>query len=200
MAGPLRVSSSTVSRRLRIGAGLKARKPAVKPVLTDAQKQRRSFQLNTFIPRLLEGCNLVWWKDFFFGCSWSFVGSPIRQYQIQPVNIYRGGRNTRKTVNTWACMSFSGPGRICMIDGRLNSISYLNILENELVPYVEDSYPLSDYTMNWYRFFFAWRVIGFHLIHNLNLAYFDSILFFSKIAVWPIRVGLLIIGLMEKDV
>ena len=40
-----------------------------------------------------------------------------------------------------------------MIDGRLNSISYLNILENELVPYVEDSYPLSDYTMNRYRFF-----------------------------------------------
>lgn len=59
MAGPLRVSSSTVSRRLRIGAGSKARKPAVKPVLTDAQKQGRSFQLNTFIPRLLEGCNLV---------------------------------------------------------------------------------------------------------------------------------------------
>ncbi len=73
--------------------------------------------------------------------------------KYKPINIYRVGRNTRKTVNVWACMSIKGTGHICQIEGRLNSVTYLNIIENEFVPYLEDNYPLSDYAMNRFRFF-----------------------------------------------
>ena len=47
----------------------------------------------------------------------------------------------RKTVPVWACFSAYGPGNFVRINGRLNSVKYIEILENYLLSTIRQRFP-----------------------------------------------------------
>jgi hypothetical protein len=47
----------------------------------------------------------------------------------------------RKTVPVWAWFSADGPGNFVRINGRLNSVKYIEMLENFLLPAIRERFP-----------------------------------------------------------
>ena len=137
------VSTKTISRRLR-KAGLFARHPWKKPLLTVAMRKKR----------------IAWARKY---CDWSIQDwEKVIFSDETKINLYQSDGNiyvrrrigeallpscTQKTVKfgtsvmIWGCMNATGVGRIHIINGTVNANVYANeILAKKLLPSAQDMY------------------------------------------------------------
>ena len=137
------VSSRTISRRL-FQCGLKPRKPALKPFLTDANKLRRLHWARSHI-----NWSMNKWKNVAFSDESCFT---LSEGRIQYVRRRKGERYSKQCVlkklnrstgniKVWGAMSWFGFTPLFRITGNLNSGKYIDILRDNLV---NNNYLLSN--------------------------------------------------------
>ncbi|KAG8231018.1 hypothetical protein J437_LFUL010940 [Ladona fulva] len=139
----LSISSQTVRRRLRF-SGLEARCAAVKEILTDAHKQARLVFAQKHVDKSVD-----FWKTVIFSDEKTFSSCPnglVTVYRPQnlrfdPMYVKERGRSGRFSVHVWEWMCAEGLGAIWKIDGNLDGMQYVSILENIIMPSVRILYP-----------------------------------------------------------
>ncbi len=60
-------------------------------------------------------------------------------------HLYRTWRSGYKTVGTWGAISYEGPGPLIRLRGHLTKEIYLEMLERELVPYLDRTFPIREH-------------------------------------------------------
>lgn len=140
-------SQSTVCRRIK-ASHLKCRIAAKKTELTPQQKQARLiFALNF---RLNEQ---QFWDRVIFSDEKIFQSSKkgkIKVYRpdnqrFNPRFVDRYRASGHFSVNVWGWISSRGMGVVWRIEGRFVALTYREILENIMVPSVEQLYPENNY-------------------------------------------------------
>ena len=139
------VSSRTIRRKL-IESKLFARRPAKKPLLSKKNvKDRLKFAENH------QNWTLAQWKRVCFSDESKFClfSSDGIQYVRRPPNTRLQLKYTRRTVKhgggsvlVWGCFSGFGMGPLYKIDGIMDRFEYKNILQTQMLPYVEEHMPL----------------------------------------------------------
>ncbi|KAJ8912046.1 hypothetical protein NQ315_016733 [Exocentrus adspersus] len=133
----------TARRRLK-QSGLKNCAAVSKTFLSNDHKQRRIQFANAFLNRGHEFWNNVIFSDekTFQSCN----SGRLRVYR--PRNTRFEERYTlpnassgRFSVNVWGWISVEGPGVCWQIDGRLTGENYVNILDNVMLPSVQQIFP-----------------------------------------------------------
>ena len=136
----LKLSTSTVQRRLR-GAGLFGRKPRRKPRLTPKHKRDR-----LAFARAHKDWSTEEWARIMFSDESRFLlytndgrvyvrrmkGEEFSERCIQKTCKFGGGG-----IMVWGCFCWSGVGLLCKVSGNLKTDSYIDILENALIPSVD---------------------------------------------------------------
>uniref|UniRef100_A0A803JRB0 N-acetylgalactosaminidase, alpha- n=1 Tax=Xenopus tropicalis TaxID=8364 RepID=A0A803JRB0_XENTR len=133
------VHDSTIRKRLGKN-GLHGRFPRHKPLLS---KQNIMARLN-FAKKHLNDCQDFWenilWTDetkveLFGRCVsryiWRKSNTAFQKKNIIPTVKYGGG-----SVMVWGCFAASGPGRLAVIDGTMNSTVYQKIPKENVRPSV----------------------------------------------------------------
>lgn len=138
-------SRSTASRRIG-KSELKNCTSAKKTILTEEQKQARILFCLNYVYRPLEFWNNVVFTDekVFQSCNDGHIrvyrpaNTRFHERYVSPRN-----RSGRFSVNVWAWISVHGPGVAWRImgNGRFNGQVYRDILENVMLPSVEQLYP-----------------------------------------------------------
>jgi transposase len=135
-----------VARRLN-EAGLKARSPAVKPIISVKNRKTRL----TFAEEHVVWSQLKWSRVFFSDESkFNLVGSDGKQY----VRRKMGERLDRKCVKVsakfgggsimvWGVFSAAGVGPLVRLHGSVNSAIYKALLEEHLLPHLKRKKPRS---------------------------------------------------------
>ncbi|KAL0164294.1 hypothetical protein M9458_003174, partial [Cirrhinus mrigala] len=131
------VHDSTIRKRLGKN-GLHGRFPRRKPLLS---KKNIKARLN-FAKKHLNDCQDFWentlWTDKtkveLFGRRvsryiWRKSNTAFQKKNIIPTVKYGGG-----SVMVWGCFAASGPGRLAVIDGTMNSTVYQKILKENVRP------------------------------------------------------------------
>lgn len=136
------VSSETVRRVLRnnsFKAVVKKKKPLLSAV---HRKKRLSFALK-YKEWTIEDWKRVIWSDetkinriASDGRQWVWkkAGEGLVEREIQGTVKFGGGN-----IMVWGCMSWEGIGRLAEIEGKMNAEQYVDILENNLLPTMEES-------------------------------------------------------------
>lgn len=141
-------SWSTACRRISTSE-LKNFASAKKQLLSVENKQSRVlFSLN-YIHR-----EQNFWESVVFSDEKIFQSSHDGHVKVyRPRNtryderyVAPPNRSGRFSVNVWAWMCAQGAGVAWQIEGRLNSQSYLDILENVMLPSVSQTYPNNTFT------------------------------------------------------
>ncbi len=132
------VLDSTIRKRLSKN-GIHGRVSRLKPLLTKKNtKAHLTFvkKISWLISRLLGKYSVDWWDK-----SWEGV-CPITSGVKTNTAFYK--KNTIPTVKqsgrvmVWGCFAASGPGRLAIIDGTMNSALYQKILKENVRPSVCD--------------------------------------------------------------
>lgn len=137
----LPVSVQSVRRYLRVN-GLLGRIAAQKEHLTEEQRQTRL--------EFAEHHQHTHWVGVLFSDEKSFCRGSCGQIRVRrpckerfnPKYIKSVRRSGRFSVNVWAFMTDEGPGEIHRIQGNLNAIHYIQILQGVLRPSVQDKLPV----------------------------------------------------------
>ncbi len=131
------VHDSTIRKRLGKN-GIHGRVPRQKPLLTKKNtKARLTFAKKTFD----FWANILWTDetkvDLFGRCVsryiWRKTNTAFHKKIILTVKHGGGG-----SVMVWGCFAASGPGRLAIIDGTMNSALYQKILKENVRPSVCD--------------------------------------------------------------
>lgn len=142
------VASPVTIRRRLAQHNLKAKCPRRVPLLQKRHVQKRLKFANDYITWPISKWRNILWSDeskiVLFGSSGSrqYVRRPPRtefkpQYTIKTVK--HGGAK----INIWGCFSYHGVGPIFWIKGNLDQHMYVDILQNTMLPYVEENMPLN---------------------------------------------------------
>ncbi len=134
------VHDSTIRKRLGKN-GLHGRVPRLKPLLSKKNiKASLSFARNILMIPKTFGKILCDWRDksWTFGrCVshyiWRKSNTAFQKKNIIPTVKYGGG-----SVMVWGCFAASGPGRLAVINGTMNSAVYQKILKDNVRPSVRD--------------------------------------------------------------
>lgn len=133
------VSRSTVTRRLQ-RAGLKARVPVSKPLISKTnQKRRLQFAQE----------HVIWtddqWSKVHFSDESKFnvIGSDGKSYVRRKIGERLSVNCVKKTVKhgggsvmVWGVFSADGPGPLVRLHGRVNAEVYKQLLQQHLLPYL----------------------------------------------------------------
>ena len=65
---------------------------------------------------------------------WKQGGQPILDREVEGT-VKFGGKN----IMVWGCMGWNGVGRMCEVVGRMNAEQFVDILEGNLLPSIEES-------------------------------------------------------------
>lgn len=135
-----KVNKNTI-RKIWKEAGIHHGIAAKKPALSPAQMEDR---YNFAIANLNRD-----WSNVIFSDEKTFQTD-----RHQKTHVYRprncryvqrytqpNKRSGRITSGIWGWMSIHGPGEMCIVSRRLNSISYIDILENVYIPTVKIVHP-----------------------------------------------------------
>lgn len=135
----LQVGVHTVRRRLR-EAGLNARRPAKKPLLTKKMTQARLNWAKEHSSWTENDWKNVLWSD---ETKFNLFGSDGINYIRRRKNERYSTQCTKPTSRsnasqmTWGCFSFYGIGRIALINGTVNAAAYKTILNEHMIPSME---------------------------------------------------------------
>lgn len=137
------VNKNTV-RKVWSDIGIRHHVAAKKPFLTPAQKEQR-------LGFALEHLNTDWSRIIFSDEKTFQTDRHQKTHLYRPKNcrydekyLQPNRRSGRVSAGIWGWISESGPGEMCMIDGRLNSEKYVDILEGVLIPTLHIAYPRQD--------------------------------------------------------
>lgn len=140
-------SRSTACRRIK-SSDLRNQVAAKKQLLTEEKKQSRVIFALNYIYR-----DIAFWKKVIFTDEKVFQSTydgHIRVYRprntrFEEAYVSGNRRSGRFSVNVWAWISYNGMGICWKIDGRFVSQNYIRILENVMMPSVEQLYPNNDF-------------------------------------------------------
>ena len=133
-------SRSTTYRRLRM-MGFRSRIPASKPLLNKRQKKKRLTWARIHATWTEEDWTKVIWSDESKFCI-NFGDQHPRVWR-KPCERYRPECAKRSvkhpaSVMVWGCICSRGTGRLCVLKTTVNSAAYLQVLEHQLLPFIED--------------------------------------------------------------
>ena len=129
---------TTVSRKIRALTGFNSRYARVKQALTDVNQSAR---LHYAI--LNRDVTVEQWGKIIFSDE-KMVGSadhgPIRVWRLpgsaeEKENVMEINKTGRVSVNVWVCMTGAGLGQLVLIDGNLNSLKYIEIIRDHMLPW-----------------------------------------------------------------
>jgi hypothetical protein len=133
----------TVRRALH-RAGVHHRKPAKKIILSDANKAARVRFAREY--RDFDFSHAIFADEKCFKSS--EVGRRhlwrVNNTRYEPRNVNPNNNSGRICVNMWGWMSAAGPGELVELSGRATGQSYLDILQNSLVPTARVVYPETE--------------------------------------------------------
>lgn len=140
-------SRSTVCRRIK-GSDLNNSASARKSILSDENKQARVIFCLNYVYRPLQ-----FWNNVIFSDEKVFQSTHDGRIRVyRPPNSrynekYVTGRNRsgRFSINVWAWICAYGPGIAWRIGDRLNGQVYLDILDNVMLPSVEQLFPNNNF-------------------------------------------------------
>lgn len=135
-----KVSCSLVKDRLK-KAGLPARVPRKKPLLSDKNRKSRYQWAKDHIDLTEED-----WKKVIFSDETPFTlfqwagrhyvrrrpGEEFNDENLQPTVKHGGGK-----IQVWGCFSWQGPGPLYRVKGLMNGAQYRQILKNHMAPYLK---------------------------------------------------------------
>lgn len=134
----IRISCSTVNRRL-LCRGLKARRPAKKPLLTQQRRQNRLDWARQHRHRQLRH-----WRHVLFSDESRFLlhrtdgrtfvrrerGERFQEDTVRPTVAHGGG-----SVHVWGGIRYGGRTNLVILHQNVNAGTYRHLLETEMVPY-----------------------------------------------------------------
>lgn len=141
--GSLRTAQSRVRK-----SELRCRYAARKLILKQEHKEARlSFALEFIV------YDIDFWRNVIFTDEKIFQSMNCGRIRVyRPANtrfeekyISNNDKSGRFSVNMWAWISIHGPGVLWHIEGRFNANSYIQILENVMLPSVAHFFPQQDY-------------------------------------------------------
>lgn len=142
------VSSETVRRVLRKNS-FKAVVKKKKPFLTTRYRKRRLDFALKYKEWTVEDWKRVIWSDetkinriASDGRQWVWkkAGEGLTEREVQGTVKFGGGN-----IMVWGCMGWEGVGRLGEVEGKMNAEQYVDILEHNLLPSMEESEtPLDD--------------------------------------------------------
>jgi len=138
----LQISTKTIRTHLH-DLGLYSRFAARKPLLTVSQLQNR---LNWCIERRdwsIKEWNEIIWSDESRFCLfsdgpqrvWRENGKRFNLENLVPTVKHGGGG-----VMVWGCFCGTGLGPLVLVEGKLNRFGYIQILENNLLPWIHKKF------------------------------------------------------------
>ena len=138
----LPVSSRTVRRRL-VKAGLVARRPRKKPLLTESMRKARLQWAKDHADKSLE-----FWRSVIFSDESRFnVGrnDAVQYVRRRSNEVYRKEClvptfKHPEAIMIWGCFSWLGIGRLKLIEGTMNAKGYIEVLEDRLLGTVRDQF------------------------------------------------------------
>jgi len=139
------VTSRTVRGRL-VEAKLFGRRPAKKPLLSKKNRRSRLNFAKTHLHWTEHDWKKVIWSD---ESKFSLFKSDGIVYVRRPANQRLNPKYTCPTVKhgggsvmVWGCFSGYGMGPLYKIEGIMDRFKYKDILENQMVPYADETMPL----------------------------------------------------------
>jgi hypothetical protein len=142
----LPISTSTVRKRL-IEAELQARSPRKVPLLTSRHIHNRLNFANSHVNWPIQKWRNILWTDEskveLFGSSGRrmFVRRPPGA-EFQPQYTVKTVKHGGAKIMVWGCFSYHGVGPIHRIEGLMDAVGYVEILQNIMLPYAEEEMPL----------------------------------------------------------
>uniref|UniRef100_A0A8C6LB75 Tc1-like transposase DDE domain-containing protein n=1 Tax=Nothobranchius furzeri TaxID=105023 RepID=A0A8C6LB75_NOTFU len=140
-------SRATVNRRVR-EMGYRCHIPQVKPHLNQKQRQKRL----TWATEKQHWTVAQWSKVLFSNESklcMSFGNQGVRVWrktgQREMPKCLKSSVKYPQSVMVWGAMSAAGVGPLCFIKGRVNAVSYQEILEHFMLPSAEKLYGDEDF-------------------------------------------------------
>jgi DDE superfamily endonuclease/Transposase len=142
------VSSQTVRRTLK-DASFKAYTKKKKPFLSAAHRRKRLAFAQKYREWTVEDWKRVIWSDETkinrIGSDgkqwiWKQKGQGLVEREVQGTVKFGGGN-----IMVWGCMGWNGVGQLAEVVGRMDAKQYVDILNDHLLPSMEDSgIPLED--------------------------------------------------------
>lgn len=113
----------------------------MKPPLSNAQRRQRLNFARSHLSWTLHDWESVVFTDE--SCVQSLPNAAIRVYRPKGSRFdsrytQKRNRSGRISISVWSCMSSAGIGTLHRIPGRLNAVSYCDILEHVMIPEVLD--------------------------------------------------------------
>lgn len=141
----LPISVRSIQRRI-LNHGLRARRPAKKPLVSEVNRQKRldfAKQHKDWTPT--QWRNVLFTDESKFNMKGADGNLRVRRppksrydyrYCLRTVKYGGGG------VMVWGCFSYAGVGPIHRIEGIMNALMYKDILNDVMLPYAEEEMPL----------------------------------------------------------
>jgi hypothetical protein len=136
------ISAQTVRNVLK-SASLKAVVKKKKPLLSVKHRQHRlAFALKHKYWTVEDWTRVIWSDETKINrigsdgrkYVWKLSGQPLQNKEVQgTVKFGRG------SLMVWGCMSWNGVGILAEVEGRMNAEQYVSILEDNLLPTMENS-------------------------------------------------------------
>jgi len=136
------VSAQTVRRVLK-NHSFKAVTKKKKPLLSAVHRKRRLAFALKYKEWTVEDWKRVIWSDETkinrIGSDgkrwvWKQVGEGLIEREVQGTVKFGGGN-----IMVWGCMGWEGVGDLAEVEGRMDANQYVDILENHLLPSMEES-------------------------------------------------------------
>jgi transposase len=142
--GLFNVSLDTISKRLN-ESGLYARVARIKESLSVGHRAARLHFANQFL-------NFDQWDRTIFVDESTFqTGHAVRNIVWRPIGtaydekyIIPKAQSGRRSVSVFGLMSSRGLGPLIRINGRFDSEAYIDILDNTVIPYIEEEFLYED--------------------------------------------------------
>lgn len=124
--------------------GLHYRRHAIKPLLTEANK-RAGLEF-TLKYRDFDWSNVIFSDEKTFKSSqhWRVMLWCRNNTCYADDHVVPNCESGRITVNMWGWMSAAGPGELTVIPCRANSINYVDVLNDVMLPTARNVFPVED--------------------------------------------------------
>ena len=138
------ISAKTVQRRLN-EVGLRASRPAKKPLLTQKMKKTRLEWAKTFKNWTVDDWSQVIFSD---ESKFNLFGSDGNKYVRRRKGERYNENCTLKTVKhspyvmVWGCITYHGVGQILILRGSVNAEKYLKVIKEGAYPTILEVSPL----------------------------------------------------------